>query len=196
MSAPNDGLQRCGWGLGAPLYTAYHDLEWGYPEHADRKLFEMLLLEGVQAGISWAIGLNKRENYRTAFDGFDPNIIAVYGEEKIAELLQNPGIIRNRLKVRAAVKNANAFLDVQKEFGSFDRYIWQFVGGKPLVNHWNTMAEIPAKTPLSDAVSLDLKKRGFTFVGSTIMYSFLQACGLVNDHITDCYRWKECQPGK
>ncbi len=196
MSGSNDGLQRCGWGLGAPLYTAYHDTEWGFPEHDDRKLFEMLLLEGVQAGISWAIVLNKRENYRAAFDGFDPQLIAGYGEEKIADLLQNPGIIRNRLKVRAAVKNANAFLAVQQEFGSFDRYIWQFVGSEPLVNHWKTMAEIPAKTTLSDTVSLDLKKRGFTFVGSTIMYSFLQACGLVNDHIIDCYRWRECQPGK
>ncbi|HWQ45430.1 MAG TPA: DNA-3-methyladenine glycosylase I [Longilinea sp.] len=193
MIEPGDGLKRCGWGMGAELYMAYHDKEWGYPEHNDRKLFELLLLEGVQAGISWAIVLNKRENYRMAFDGFDPKIISGYDEKKIAELLLNPGIIRNRLKVRAAVKNANAFLAVQAEFGCFDRYIWGFVGGKPLVNHWNSMAEVPATTPLSDAVSKDLKQRGFTFVGSTICYSFLQACGLVNDHVVDCYRWKECQ---
>jgi len=180
---------RCEWCLGHELFLPYHDEEWGVPEHDDRKLFEMLLLEGAQAGVTWLIVLKKRENYRRAFDLFDPHKIARYGEKKIAALLQDAGIIRNRLKVNAAVTNARAFLQVQEEFGSFDRYIWQFVGGQPMVNRWKTLKEIPPHTAESDAMSKDLKKRGFKFVGSTICYAFMQACGLVNDHTTECFRW-------
>lgn len=180
---------RCEWCLGHELFLPYHDEEWGVPEHDDRKLFEMLLLEGAQAGVTWLIVLKKRENYRRAFDHFDPHKIARYGEKKIAALLQDAGIIRNRLKVNAAVTNARAFLQVQEEFGSFDRYIWQFVGGQPMVNRWKTLKEIPPHTAESDAMSKDLKKRGFKFVGSTICYAFMQACGLVNDHTTECFRW-------
>jgi DNA-3-methyladenine glycosylase I len=180
---------RCEWCLGHELFLPYHDEEWGVPEHDDRKLFEMLLLEGAQAGVTWLIVLKKRENYRRAFDHFDPHKIARYGEKKIAALLQDAGIIRNRLKVNAAVTNARAFLQVQEEFGSFDRYIWQFVGDQPMVNRWKTLKEIPPRTAESDAMSKDLKKRGFKFVGSTICYAFMQACGLVNDHTTECFRW-------
>jgi len=180
---------RCEWCLGHELFLPYHDKEWGVPKHDDRKLFEMLLLEGAQAGVTWLIVLKKRENYRRAFDLFDPHKIARYGEKKIAALLQDAGIIRNRLKVNAAVTNARAFLQVQEEFGSFDRYIWQFVGGQPMVNRWKTLKEIPPRTAESDAMSKDLKKRGFKFVGPTICYAFMQACGLVNDHTTECFRW-------
>jgi len=180
---------RCAWAGTDPLYVAYHDNEWGVPVHDDRKLFEMLTLEGAQAGLSWITILRKRENYRAAFDGFDPAIVAEYGDEKVATLLADAGIVRNRLKIRAAIRNARAFLAVQSELGSFDAYIWQFVNGKPIVNARRGMGDIPAKTPLSDAISTDLKKRGFTFVGSTIIYAHMQATGMVNDHVVDCHRY-------
>ena len=179
-------LTRCGWSLGDPLYLDYHDNEWGVPVHDDQKLFEFLILEGAQAGLSWITILRKRENYRAAFDGFDPEKVARYTDDKIAALLLDPGIIRNRLKIRAAVSNAQAFLKVQQAFGSFDRYIWQFVGGNPLINHWERMDQIPATTPQSDALSKDLVQRGFKFVGSTICYAHMQATGMVNDHVLGC----------
>lgn len=178
---------RCGWCGTDALYTAYHDNEWGRPEHDDRKLFEMLILEGMQAGLSWITILRKRENFRRAFDNFDPKKVARYGDEKLAELLANEGIIRNRLKINAAVTNAKAFLEVQKEFGSFDKYIWSFVDNKPIINRPKTLADVPAKTALSDKISAELKKRGFKFVGSTIIYSFMQAVGMADDHITSCF---------
>ncbi len=181
------GKTRCPWCGTDVIYTAYHDNEWGRPEHDDRKLFEMLILEGMQAGLSWITILRKRENFRRAFDNFDPKKIARYGDEKLAELLANEGIIRNRLKINAAVTNAKAFLEVQKEFGSFDKYIWSFVDNKPIINRPKTLADVPAKTPLSDKISAELKKRGFKFVGSTIIYSFMQAVGMVDDHITLCF---------
>ncbi len=184
MTTPT--IMRCAWSLGDPLYLNYHDNEWGVPLHDDQKLFEFLLLEGAQAGLSWITILRKRENYRAALDHFDPNKIAQYNEEKIAELLLDPGIIRNRLKISAAVTNAQAFLKVKEEFGSFDRYIWQFVGGQPIINHWERLAEIPATTPQSAEMSKDLTQRGFKFVGSTICYAFMQATGMVNDHLVGC----------
>ena len=183
---------RCGWSTSDPLYIEYHDKEWGYPLHDDQKLFEMLILEGAQAGLSWITILKKRDNYRKAFNNFDPVKISKYDDEKIKKLLENPGIIRNRLKINGTVKNAKAYLQVKKEFGSFDKYIWQFVNGKPIVNKRKSLKEVPAKTAESDAMSKDLKKRGFTFVGSTICYAFMQAVGMVNDHTTDCFRYKEC----
>jgi DNA-3-methyladenine glycosylase I len=183
--------ERCSWAGSDPLYVAYHDEEWGVPVHDDHKLFEMLTLEGAQAGLSWITVLRKRENYRVAFDGFDPAIVAEYSEEKIAELLEDTGIVRNRLKIRGTVQNARAFLAVQQEFGSFDAYIWRFVEGKPSVNQWRTLRDIPASTPLSDTISKDLKQRGFTFVGSTILYAHMQATGMVNDHILSCFRYRE-----
>ena len=183
---------RCAWPGDDPLYVAYHDEEWGVPLHDDRKLFEMLVLEGAQAGLSWITILRRREGYRRAFDGFDPTVVADYGEEKIAELLQDTGIIRNRQKVRSAVNNARQFLEVQAEFGSFNAYIWGFVDGKPIKNAWTGMGDIPAKTPLSDAISKDLVKRGFNFVGSTIMYAHMQATGMVNDHVVECFRYDQC----
>jgi DNA-3-methyladenine glycosylase I len=187
---PKDGVSRCPWPVD-DLYRAYHDLEWGVPVHEDRKLFEFLLLEGAQAGLSWHLILKKRENYRAAFDQFDPARVARYTPSKIASLLRHPGIVRNRLKIAAAVQNARSFLAVQEEFGSFDRYIWRFVEGRPIVNHWRTMKEVPARTPASDALSRDLKERGFKFVGSTICYAHMQATGMVNDHLTACFRHKE-----
>ena len=187
-------LKRCRWAEGgSPLYVAYHDEEWGVPEHDDRVLFEFLILEGAQAGLSWSTILNKRANYRKAFSSFDPRKIAKYDTAKLAQLLQDPGIVRNRLKIAAAVVNARAFLDVQKEFGSFDAYIWQFVGGKPRRNTWTSHKQVPASTAESDAMSKDLKRRGFKFVGSTIMYAFMQATGMVNDHALDCFRRKLSQ---
>jgi DNA-3-methyladenine glycosylase I len=186
-----DMTERCGWAGTDPLYLAYHDDEWGVPVHDDRKLFEMLTLEGAQAGLSWYTILKKRENYRAAFDAFDPATVAAYGDEKVAALLADAGIVRNRLKIAATIRNARAFLAVQAEFGSFDAYIWRFVGGQPIQNAWVTVAHLPAKTDLSDAVSKDLKKRGFTFVGSTIMYSHMQATGMVNDHLTSCFRYEQ-----
>lgn len=182
-----DEPQRCAWARG-DLMIAYHDTEWGVPLHDDRALFEFLILEGAQAGLSWSTILNKRPEYRKAFDGFDARKIARYGDAKFAELMANPGIVRNRLKIRAAVRNAEAFLAVRKEFGTFDKYIWQFVGGEPVRNHWRTMDEVPARTPQSDAMSKDLAKRGFTFVGSTICYAFMQATGMVDDHLVTCPR--------
>ncbi|MDO8925949.1 MAG: DNA-3-methyladenine glycosylase I [Sideroxyarcus sp.] len=183
--------QRCAWCGDSTLYQTYHDTEWGVPLHDDRELFEFLILEGAQAGLSWITILKKRENYRAAFDGFDPARIARYGAGKIAALLQDPGIVRNRLKVAAAVTNAQKFLEVQAEFDSFDRFIWQFVDGKPKQNKWRSLADIPASTKESDAMSKELKRRGFKFVGSTICYAHMQATGMVNDHTTDCYRHKE-----
>jgi DNA-3-methyladenine glycosylase I len=184
-------LNRCAWAGTDPLMVAYHDQEWGVPLHDDRALFELLILEGAQAGLSWTTILNKRQAYRKAFDRFQPRKIAAYGEDKIAELLQNPGIVRNRLKIRAAVRNAQAFLEIRKEFGSFDCYIWGFVDGTPIQNRRNGTEAIPARTPESDAMSKDLARRGFTFVGSTICYAFMQAAGLVNDHLVICFRYRE-----
>lgn len=178
---------RCGWCGTDAIYIAYHDNEWGRPEHDDRKLFEMLILEGMQAGLSWITILRKRENFRRAFDNFDPEKVARYGDEKLAELMSNADIIRNRLKINAAVTNAKAFLEVQKEFGSFDKYIWSFVDNKPIINRPKVLADIPAKTALSDKISAELKKRGFKFVGSTIVYSFMQAVGMVDDHLVSCF---------
>ena len=182
---------RCVWCGDDPLYQAYHDTEWGVPLHDDQLLFEFLILEGAQAGLSWITILKKRENYRAAFDGFDATRIARYDANKIESLLQDPGIVRNRLKVAAAVTNAQKFLDVQSEFGSFDKFIWQFVDGKPKQNARRSIAKIPASTPESDAMSKELKRRGFKFVGSTICYAHMQATGMVNDHTTDCFRYKE-----
>jgi len=182
---------RCEWvPADDPLYIAYHDEEWGVPEYDDRRLFEMLLLEGAQAGLSWITILRKRENYRRLFDGFDAEKIARYGPKKIAALLDDPGIVRNRLKVNAAVGNAKAYLEIQDEFGNFSDYLWQFVDGEPVVNTWQAMSDVPASTAQSDAMSKSLKKRGFKFVGSTICYAFMQAVGMVNDHTTDCFRYR------
>ncbi|HXR59649.1 MAG TPA: DNA-3-methyladenine glycosylase I [Burkholderiales bacterium] len=177
---------RCGWARN-PLAIRYHDREWGVPVRRDRKLFEFLILEGAQAGLSWDTILAKRENYRRAFDGFDPGKIKKYGKKKKRQLMQNPGIVRNRLKIEAAVVNARLFLALQKEYGSFSRYVWSFVGGKPLKNRRRSLKTVPARTPVSDALSKDLKRRGFKFVGSTIMYAFMQAVGMVNDHTVDCF---------
>ncbi|MDD1718439.1 MAG: DNA-3-methyladenine glycosylase I [Methanoregulaceae archaeon] len=182
---------RCAWTGDNPLMVRYHDEEWGVPVHDDRTLFEFLILEGVQAGLTWQTVLNKRENYRKAFAGFDPAPIARYTDEDIARLLTDPGIIRNRLKVTATIGNAGKFLEVRKEFGSFDAYIWQFVGGRPIRNHVRSIGEIPAATAESEAMSKDLKKRGFRFVGPTICYAFMQAVGMVNDHQVDCFRYEE-----
>ena len=182
---------RCTWCGDDPLYVAYHDEEWGVPVRNDRKLFEFLILEGAQAGLSWSTILNKRRGYLEAFDAFDPEKIARYGEKKIAELLANPGIVRNRLKVRSAVSNAQAFLKVQEEWGSFSDYIWSFVDGKPIQNTWQSLSEIPAVTPLAETISKDLKKRGFRFVGPTIVYATMQATGMVNDHVVCCFRYRE-----
>lgn len=182
---------RCEWAGEDPLYVAYHDEEWGVPVHDDQKLFEFLILEGAQAGLSWITILRKRENYRQAFDNFDPRKVADYDEAKIERLLQNPGIVRNRLKVQSTVKNAQAFLKVQEEFGSFDEFIWQFVDHKPIHNQWKTMGDIPASTPLSEKISKELKQRGFNFVGPTIVYAHMQATGMVNDHTTNCFRYEE-----
>jgi DNA-3-methyladenine glycosylase I len=179
---------RCDWARNE-LAIRYHDKEWGRPAHQDRVLFEFLLLEGAQAGLSWDTILQKRENYRTAFDGFDPKRIARYDSRKIQSLLADPGIVRNRLKIGSAVQNAKAFLAIQDEFGSFDTYVWQFVGGKPRVNKWKLLKQIPARTEQSDAMSRDLRKRGFNFVGSTICYAFMQAVGMVNDHQVKCFRY-------
>ena len=180
---------RCAWATNE-LSIRYHDEEWGVPVHDDRTLFEFLILEGAQAGLSWNTILNKRENYRRAFDGFDPKKIARYDRRKITKLLGDASIVRNKLKIAAAVENAKAFLRVQEEIGSFDKYIWQFVGGKPKVNKWRSLRQLPARTAESDAMSKDLLRRGFKFVGSTICYAFMQAVGMVNDHSTDCFRYK------
>ena len=183
---------RCAWAsLADPLYLAYHDTEWGVPLHDDRALFEFLILEGAQAGLSWATILHKRENYRRAFDRFDPRKVARYDARKVRSLLADPGIVRNRLKIAAAIQNAKACLAVQKEFGSFDTYLWQFVGGQPKKNAWKTLRAIPARTPESEAMSKDLIRRGFRFVGPTICYALMQATGMVNDHAVDCFRYNQ-----
>lgn len=183
--------QRCEWTHGNSLLIDYHDHDWGVPDADDRKLFEMLILEGAQAGLSWLTILKRRENYRKAFDDFEPSVVANYDDAKIAALLQDAGIIRNKLKVNAAVTNAQCFLEIQKEFGSFSDYIWRFVDGKPIINHWKNHEEVPATTGESDEMSKDLKKRGFKFVGSTICYAYMQSIGMVNDHTTNCFRHQQ-----
>ncbi len=184
-------ITRCDWTGDDPLMVAYHDQEWGLPIHDDRLLFEFLILEGAQAGLSWSTILHKREYYRQAYDNFDPHKVASYDDAKIGELLANPGIVRNRLKVQASIGNARAFLKVQEEFGSFDAYIWRFVDGKPVQNRWQSLSELPAQTPASQAMSEDLKQRGFKFVGPTICYAHMQATGMVNDHQVSCFRYGE-----
>jgi DNA-3-methyladenine glycosylase I len=185
---------RCEWAETNELETEYHDTEWGVPEHDDQRLFEFLILEGAQAGLSWDTILKRRENYRKAFDGFDYNTVAAYDEAKIEELLQDSGIIRNRRKVLSAVSNAKAFIEVRDEFGSLNNYLRGFLkDGKPIQNSWKSLAEIPARTSLSETISKDMKKRGFNFVGPTIIYAFMQAVGMVNDHVTDCFRYQECE---
>jgi DNA-3-methyladenine glycosylase I len=191
MSGARARTTRCAWAGEDPLSVAYHDREWGVPVHDDRKLFEFLILEGAQAGLSWSTILKKRESYRRAFDGFDPRRVARYRAAKVRALLADPGIVRNRLKIQGAIQNARAFLAVQQEFGSFDRFIWQFAGGRPKRNARRSPREVPARTPESDAMSVALKRRGFTFVGSTICYAFMQAVGMVNDHTRDCFRHRE-----
>jgi DNA-3-methyladenine glycosylase I len=186
--------KRCAWGTGDPLETEYHDKEWGVPSHDDRKLYEFLVLEGAQAGLSWRTILSKRENYRRAFANFDPLKVAHFTDRDVRRLLADQGIVRNKLKVTAAITNARKVLEIQKEFGSFDRYIWQFVGGKPIKNSFTSGSDIPSTSKESDAMSKDLKKRGFKFVGSTICYAFMQAVGLVNDHIVDCFRYNQVWP--
>jgi len=181
---------RCSWCGTDPLMVDYHDKEWGTPVHDDKKLFEFLILEGAQAGLSWTTVLRKRENYRKAFDNFDPKKVSSYNDKKINELLKDEGIIRNKLKINSAIRNAKVFLDIQKEFGSFNRYIWSFTNSKPVKNNFKVLKDIPAKTDLSDKISLDLKKRGMNFVGSTIIYAFMQAVGIVDDHIKPCFRGK------
>jgi DNA-3-methyladenine glycosylase I len=182
---------RCAWCGTDPLYVRYHDEEWGVPVHDERKHFEFLILEGAQAGLSWITILRKRENYREAFAGFDPGRVARFGKREVARLLKNPGVVRNRLKIESAIKNARAFLDVQDEFDGFDKYVWRFVGGKPIQNRRKQMRDIPATTPESDALSKDLKQRGFSFIGSTIIYAHMQAVGMVNDHVVGCFRYKQ-----
>ena len=184
-------MRRCDWAGTDELMVRYHDTEWGVPKHDDRRLFESLVLDGAQAGLSWSTILNKRENYRRAFDGFEPDIVAAYGETKVAELLADPGIVRNRQKISAAIGNARALLPIQQEFGSFAEYIWSFVDGKTIRNSWSSMDQVPAKTKESETMSKDLRKRGFKFVGPTICYAFMQAEGLVNDHLVDCFRYDE-----
>jgi DNA-3-methyladenine glycosylase I len=188
----NTAAVRCPWAIGEQ-YIAYHDREWGVPVHDDRLLFEFLILEGAQAGLSWSTILNKRDNYRAAFDNFDPALVARYSAKERKRLLANAGIVRNRLKIDSAIENAKSFLNVRDEFGSFDKYIWQFVGGRPKQNAWRSIKQVPAKTPESDRMSKDLRRRGFRFVGSTICYAFMQAVGMVNDHLLDCFRHRQLQ---
>ena len=191
MSQP----ERCPWCLGDPLYLAYHDREWGVPVHDDRTLFEFLVLEGAQAGLSWLTILRKREGYRAAFDGFDPDKVARYDGARVARLLEDSGIVRNRLKVAAAISNAEAFLAVQQAHGSFDRYLWSFADGAPIQNAWQRLDQVPPATPLAERISKDLKRLGFRFVGPTIVYAHMQATGMVNDHLVSCYRWRELGGG-
>ena len=187
---------RCAWGESHPLYIPYHDTEWGVPLHDDQRLFEMLILEGAQAGLSWLTVLKKRDAYRKAFSQFDPRKVARYDKRRVERLLANDGIIRNRLKIASAINNAKRFLDVQAEFGSFDRYVWQFVNGQPIQNSWKALSEIPARTAESDTMSKDLKQRGFNFVGSTICYAHMQATGMVNDHLVGCFRYRAVRRGR
>ena len=189
----NASHTRCGWVTDDPLYMAYHDEEWGVPLRDDRGLFEMLILEGAQAGLSWYTILRKREAYRQAFDGFDPERIAQYGDGKVALLLEDPGIVRNRLKVRSAIANAQAWLELRESGVGFSEFLWAFSGGAPVVNAWRRLEDVPATTPVSEAMSKALKGRGFRFVGPTICYAFMQAVGMVNDHVTSCFRWQECK---
>ena len=186
-------MAKCEWAGDDPLYVAYHDEEWGTPEHNDQKLFEFVVLESAQAGLSWITILRKRENYRAAFDGFDPDKIVRYTPKRVEKLLQNAGIVRNRQKIEASISNAQAALEVRDEFGSIAEYFWHFVDGQPIINRFQTMSDIPAKTEISDAMSKDMKRRGFKFFGPTIAYAHMQAMGLVNDHMTSCFRWKEVQ---
>jgi DNA-3-methyladenine glycosylase I len=186
-------LIRCAWAGENPLEQEYHDTEWGVPVHDDRLLFEFLILEGAQAGLSWSTILRKREGYRRAFDGFLPEIVASYDQRKVEELRSQQEIVRNRLKIEASIRNAKAFLQIREEFGTFDAYVWRFVQGRQIRNSWKTISEVPASTKESDAMSKDLKKRGFSFVGTTICYAFMQAVGMVNDHTVDCFRWKEIE---
>jgi DNA-3-methyladenine glycosylase I len=188
---PMPDSARCAWTGDDPLYVAYHDLEWGVPVHDDRRLFEFLVLEGAQAGLSWITVLRKRENYRRAFEGFDPGRVARYGPAQVADLLADPGIVRNRLKIESAIANARAVLAVAADFGSFDTYLWSFVGGRPILNAWRSLSELPAATAESRAMSKDLLRRGFRFVGPTICYALMQAVGMVNDHVVDCFRHAE-----
>jgi DNA-3-methyladenine glycosylase I len=191
MPKPARPIVRCAWCESTTLYRAYHDREWGVPVHSDRRWFEYLVLDGAQAGLSWRTILEKRAGYRRAFDGFDPRKVARYDARKVRALLADPGIVRNRQKVASAVANARAFLAVRKEFGSFDRFIWRFTGGRTLRNEWRALKQIPARTELSDAMSAELRARGFTFVGSTICYAMMQAAGMVNDHLVSCFRYRE-----
>jgi DNA-3-methyladenine glycosylase I len=184
-------MKRCGWCLGDPVYEAYHDLEWGVPVHDDRKLFEFLILEGAQAGLSWITILKRRAGYRKAFADFDPGKVARFSESRVERLLKDPGIIRNKLKVRSAVSNSRAYLKIQEAFGSFDAYQWGFVDGQPVQNRWKSLKELPARTEISDRFSKDMKQRGFSFVGSTILYAHMQAVGMVNDHLVDCFRHRD-----
>lgn len=189
----SDDRPRCAWLHDDPLMLTYHDEEWGTPEHDDRALYEKLVLDGAQAGLSWRTILHRREGYRKAFRGFHPEKIARWGERQVARLLADEGIIRNRQKVRSAIDNAHAFLAVQDEVGSFDRFLWDFVDGEPIVNRWKRLEQVPAQTPLSETVSKELKRRGFSFVGPTIIYAYMQAIGMINDHVTQCFRWAEVQ---
>jgi len=189
-------IKRCPWPSDDPLYVAYHDQEWGVPVHDDQNLFAKLILDGAQAGLSWITILRKRDNYWQAFDQFDPNLIARYDEIKFAELMSNAGIVRNRQKIKSAIKNAQALIKLQDELGSFDQYLWNFVDGRTIINTWKSLEQIPAKTPESQAMSNDLKKRGFSFVGPTICYAFMQAVGMVNDHLVDCFRYQAVQLSK
>lgn len=188
MSKQSEDRQRCGWCVASPLEIDYHDTEWGIPLHDDQKLFEFLILEGAQAGLSWVTILKKRDNYRAAMDDFDAQKIARYDESKYQELMENTGIVRNRLKISSTISNAQIFLDMQDEYGSFDQWIWQFIGGEPRINSWQSLSEVPSSTAESDAMCKALKKKGFRFVGTTICYAFMQATGMVNDHVVDCFR--------
>jgi DNA-3-methyladenine glycosylase I len=185
-------LKRCPWGLSDPIYMEYHDTEWGYPVHDDRKQFEFLVLESAQAGLSWLTILKRREGYRRLYEGFDPQLVADYDEKKISKMLLDPGIIRNRKKIESSINNAQKFLKIQEGYGSFSTYLWGFIDGKQVVNHFEDFSRVQATTPLSDTISKDLKQRGFNFIGSTIIYAHLQATGLVNDHLSSCFRHKEC----
>lgn len=190
-AGPQDDVRRCPWCGDDPLYQAYHDTEWGVPVYDDQRHFEFLILEGAQAGLSWLTILRKREGYRAAYEGFDPKTVAGFTAVDVGRLVSDPKIVRNRLKIESSIGNARLFLEIQKEYGSFSNYFWRFVGNRPIQNRWRSLEEVPATTPESDALAADLKKRGFKFAGSTIMYAHMQACGLVNDHLVDCFRYSD-----